>query len=167
MLLYLHIWFVELFDHKVVPNVPGDASVPGNSYRRILSNGPIDKSAFNPFSASLVSDHSQPLENSLRKSYNSLLNLNVDPTPSWYRDINNWIWLGTLALKGAAIAGVLYFGYKFIIDPLFINDLGDIKGTAKAGVDLNPDTVDEGIASKKGSGVWIFFSNSSESSLLR
>jgi len=123
-------WFVELFDHKVIPNVSGDTG--GNSItKRILSNGPIDKSVFNPFS-------SQPLENSLRKSYNSLLNLNVDPvSTAWYRDVNNLWWLAGLVAKGAAIAGVLYFGYKFVIDPLFINDL-NIKGK---GVDLNPDNV--------------------------
>jgi hypothetical protein len=111
-------WVVELFDHKVVPNITKKLWNSGT--------GPIDKSVFNPFSST------QPLENSLRKSYNSLLSINIEPTP-WYRDLNNLWWVGGLLIKGAAIAGVVYFGYKFIIDPLFIESLGKGKGEDRTG----------------------------------
>jgi hypothetical protein len=130
-------WFVELFDHKLVPNIPGDDSNT-NIYKKIWSKTPVDKSAFNPF-------HPQGgVEDSLRKSYKSLLNINVDSTTSWYRDMNNWWWLGTLALKGAAIVGVLYFGYKFVIDPLFINDLGTTNPTSQGG--NIPDTTGDDVS---------------------
>lgn len=96
----------------------------------MLSNGPIDKSVFNPFSST------QPLENSLRKSYNSLLNINVEPTP-WYKDLNNLWWLGGLLVKGAVAVGVVYLGYKFIIDPLFIESIDKGKGVDRISTNID------------------------------
>lgn len=48
--------------------------------------------------------------------YNSPgININIDPTP-WYKDWSTIWWIGgTLAL-----AGITYFGYKFLTDPTFI-----------------------------------------------
>jgi len=110
-------WFVELFDHKVIPNVPGESGV--NLSRKFLSSGPIDKSAFNPqYPISGVED-------SLRKSYNSLLNIQVDPVSTpWYKNYSTWLWI----IGGIS---VVYFGYKFIVDPLFIQELGSGTSTAR------------------------------------
>jgi len=107
-------WFVELFDHKIVPNVPGDnLSNSGNVYRKIWSNGPIDKSAFNP--QNLITNN---VEDSLRKSYKSLFNISVEPTPtSWYKDLSTWIWIGGIIAGGAIIVGGVYCVYSFIQDP--------------------------------------------------
>jgi len=112
-------WFVELFDHRVVPNVPGDNT--GNAYKKIWSNGPIDKSAFNPQYPT-----SGSVEDSLRKSYNSLLNIQVEPVSasSWYKDISTWLWI----LGGIT---VVYFGYKLIFDPLIIENITSGSTTAK------------------------------------
>jgi len=113
-------WFVELFDHKIIPNVSGD-NTPGVS-KRLWSNGPIDKSAFNP------QYPSGGVEGSLRKSYNSLLNIQVEPQPtSWYKDYSTWLWI-------AGGVFVVYLGYKLIIDPLFIHEIGrDVTGVDPRG----------------------------------
>src|SRR6201994_4963285 len=63
-------WFVELFDHKIVPNVPGGGS---SVTKKIWNNSPIDKIAFNP------QYPSNNIEESLRKSYKSLFNISVEP----------------------------------------------------------------------------------------
>ena len=109
-------WFVELFDHKIIPNIPGD-NTSGVS-KSLWSNGQIPKEAFNPQYPS-----SGYLEDSLRRSYNSLLNIQVEPayTP-WYKDYSTWFWI----IGGVC---VVYLGYKFIIDPLFIHEMGrDVTG---------------------------------------
>jgi hypothetical protein len=72
----------------------------------------------------------------LRKSYNSLLNINVEPTP-WYKDLNNLWWLGGLLVKGAVAVGVVYLGYKFIIDPLFIESIDKGKGVDKISTNID------------------------------
>ena len=41
-------WFVELFDHKVIPNVPGDVNSGNNTYKKIWSSGPLDKTVYHP-----------------------------------------------------------------------------------------------------------------------
>jgi|SRR6267378_323749 len=106
-------WFVELFDHKVIPNVPGD-------------NGSLNKNIWLPKGIESNSYYPKPnLENSLRESYKSLLNIHVEPSPtSWYKDYSTWLWI-----VGGVI--VVYLGYKFIVDPLFIQDLGSGTVTAR------------------------------------
>lgn len=162
-------WTVELFDHKVVPNVPGDSSSGGSITRKLFNTGPIDKSVYNPFS------NTPPLENSLRKQYNSLLNLNVDPTPtSWYNYNNLW-WLGGLIIKGVAIAGFVYFGYKFIVDPLIVEHLKIDKGKGVEGVvpvvastpgpstTVTPATPEGSISSSEGSTAFHVFGSTLKS----
>jgi hypothetical protein len=69
-------WFVELFDYKVIPNVPGD-KISGN--KNIWLPKGLESHSFYP---------KPNVEDSLRKSYNSLFNISVEPTPSsWYRDL--------------------------------------------------------------------------------
>lgn len=95
-------WFVELFDHKVVPNGPGDSINPNNNYRKIWSNGPLDKSVFHP--QNIVPNN---VEDSLRNSYKSLFNISVEPSPSsWYKDLSTWLWYGGLIAGGVTVVGV-------------------------------------------------------------
>jgi|SRR6267378_291410 len=111
-------WFVELFDHKVIPNVPGDN----------ISGGSGNKNTWLPKGIESHSFYPKPnVEDSLRKSYNSLFNISVEPTPtatSWYKDYSTWLWI---------IGGVfvVYLGYKLIVDPLFIEGLGSGTSTAR------------------------------------
>lgn len=106
-------WFVELFDHKVIPNVPGDGGSGGNRIKDALWTS-SDKHPIQP-----------TVEDSLRKSYKSLLNIQVEPVhTSWYKDYSTWLWV---------IGGVfvVYLGYKLIVDPLFIEGLGSGTSTAR------------------------------------
>jgi hypothetical protein len=115
-------WFVELFDHKVIPNVPSDNISGGSGNKNIWLPKGIESHSFYP----------KPyVEDSLRKSYNSLFNINVEPTPiSWYKDLSTWLWLGGIICT----IGGLYIGYKLIIDPLFVEGLGrDVTGTVDKG----------------------------------
>jgi len=101
----LFTWLVELFDHKIIPNVPGDNG--GTFFSK-----PKDKSIFTP------SNIPNPLEGdmfSLRKLYKDSI---PNYTP-WYKDTTTWLWIiGT----GCTI-GVLYLGYCVVTDPLFISNL--------------------------------------------
>jgi hypothetical protein len=110
-------WFLELFDSKIVPKLPGSDYKPFNG----SGNGVVTdyKPYFNPVSAT-----HQPLP-SLRESYSSLFNISVDPTPtSWYKDYTTWLWIGGLVLS----VGALYFGYKFIVDPTFVDSMNNNSG---------------------------------------
>jgi len=120
-------WFVELFDHKVVPNVPGDINPwAGNNYKKIWSSGPLDKTVYHP--TNIVPSN---VEDSLRKSYNSLFNISVEPAPSsWFKDLPTWLWVGGVVAGGAVVLGSVYVIYKFIQDPSFILFLGKAEGTA-------------------------------------
>jgi len=115
-------WFVELFDHKVIPNIPGDKPIiPG-------SNGGI-KTIYdlkrNPFLDNLSSTS---MSESLRESYKDMFNIRVEPIPtSWYKDTTTWLWIGGIVLS----LGGLYFGYKFLFDPTFIDNMNN-SGTATA-----------------------------------
>jgi len=118
-------WFVELFDHKVIPNVPGDKGLGGGN-RNIWLPKAIESNSFY---------HKPNVEESLRKSYNSLFNITVEPAATtWYRDLPSWLWIGGAVLGGAVVVGTVYVVYKFIQDPSFILFLGNSEGTAGADV---------------------------------
>lgn len=98
-------WFVELFDHKVVPNVPGDSGGTWFSKPSI----PKNKSIFIPSN----------IPNILENDTFSLRNLYKDAVPSstpWYRDTNNLFWILTIA----GTIGVAYVGYKIYMDPSIV-----------------------------------------------
>jgi hypothetical protein len=104
------IWFVELFDHKVIPTVPGDNGGTWFSKPRL----PEGKSIFTPSNLNVPNI----LENdtfSLRNLYKSA---SVDTTP-WYKDTTTWLWIGGIAIT----VGVLYLGYQFVANPTYILDL--------------------------------------------
>jgi hypothetical protein len=121
----LFYWFVELFDHKIVPNVPstGGGNPPasaGNNWFQGKSN--IPSTAGSQSHKSIFIPSGIELPNILESESFSLRNLYKDGVVSihstpWYREWSTWLWI-------VGIAGVAFIGYKFIIDPLFIESLG-------------------------------------------
>ena len=100
-------WFVELFDHKVVPNVPGDSGGTWFSKPSI----PKNKSIFIPSNVNIP--------NILENDTFSLRNLYKDAIPSstpWYKDTSYLLWLMTIA----GTVGAVYIGYKVYTDPSII-----------------------------------------------
>jgi hypothetical protein len=116
-------WIYDLFDHKIVPNLPGNP--PSNPTSWFSNKLESQKSGW--FSGPYSNIKPEVLNNtgidSLRKTYmddliNKSVNININSTP-WYKDLTTWLLIGgTLAS-----VGVFYIGYKIIMDPLFINDL--------------------------------------------
>ena len=103
-------WFVELFDHKVVPNVPGDNG--GTWFSKPLP--PKNNSIFVPSNINIPN----LLENdtfSLRKLYKDA----VPGSTPWYRDTSSWFWILTIA----GTIGFAYVGYKIYADPSIIISL--------------------------------------------
>ena len=117
----LYNWIYDFFDNKIIP---GGSSSTGSPSKLIPINNGKSWGYFNPLSSSpskLVGESTPNLlqDFSLRKLYNNPgININIDPSP-WYKDLSTWAWIGgTLAL-----AGITYFGYKFLTDPTFIASL--------------------------------------------
>jgi hypothetical protein len=103
-------WFVELFDHKVVPNVPGDNGGTWFSKPKVIEN----KSIFVPSNLN-ISDIIENKPFSLRALYKDGVISNSNP---WYTDKTTWYWIAGTVFT----LGFLYFGYKIISDPLYIFD---------------------------------------------
>jgi hypothetical protein len=94
----LFYWFVELFDHKIVPNVPNNPSLPKGD------NGiwtPLD------YKNNPILNNFTP-ESSLREWYKTPLNIYINTTP-WYKDLTTWLWIAGVANS----LGVLYCGYGY------------------------------------------------------
>jgi hypothetical protein len=105
-------WFFELFDHKIVPNVPGDG--PSKPSKFPLWS-PIDKGAFNPF----LNNELSKSDFSLRELYKSPFNININtPSVPWYRDLSNLIWIGTIVGASVGILGIGYLGWIYLSDPI-------------------------------------------------
>jgi DNA polymerase type B, organellar and viral len=102
-------WFVELFDHKVVPNVPSNPTNPSWKWW-----GPKENTWY---TKPLIDTPSKLIEVAKNQDFfKSPFNINISmPTP-WYKD-----WTNYLLIIG--VLGVAYLGYKFIVDPLFIDSL--------------------------------------------
>jgi len=137
-------WFIELFDHKIVPNVPTDPKNPKSIISKFTnpnfnstSTAPIDKSVFNPFSNQPSGDFS------LRELYKNPVNININTTP-WYRDLSTWLWIGGILCTTAFI----YSGYKFLTDPTYIENLFSASTTPTPDdITLNDNRVTKGLGS--------------------
>jgi hypothetical protein len=116
-------WFIELFDHKLVPNVPGNPSLPTNKPKFGWSSptaaghdltNPITSNLKEYLSSqpSLRDKWSQPIS-----WFDSPLNININTTP-WYKDLTTWIWIGTIVSATAGIVGIGYLGYIYLSDPI-------------------------------------------------
>lgn len=107
-------WFLNLFDSKIVPNVPN--TKPGNPSKSVFDyiNSPIDNLKNktgnilrNPITADELTNFS------LRELYKNGPLTNQTP---WYKDWTTILWLG--GIMGLAAAG--YCGYKLLTDPSWI-----------------------------------------------
>jgi hypothetical protein len=90
-------WFVELFDHKIVPNVPGDNG--GTWFSKPPKNNSI-------FTSSNIK-----IPNLLESDTFSLRNLYKDATISetpWYKDSKTLFWI----VFSVVVVGVLYVSYQ-------------------------------------------------------
>lgn len=127
-------WLFDLFDHKVVPNLPNDG--PNPSIREKLfptSNNTLPSNKYLWVDEAFNKPRNKDFD--LNEWIKTPYNVNINPTP-WYRDSTTWIWFGGTMLT----AGVIYLGYKIFMDPLFIEDLPIIgnwfnKGTPTGVVD--------------------------------
>lgn len=102
----LFYWFVELFDHKIVPNVPGDNGGTWFSRSKIHESKSLIPSSLN-------------IPNLIENDTFSLRKLYMNSTPSstpWYRDSSTWMWI----IGGACTLGMVYLGYKLVTDPIYI-----------------------------------------------
>jgi hypothetical protein len=130
-------WIFELFDHKIVPNVSN------NSSRWPFTFNTPDSPSMWPLSQpkpnESVVDNILNSPKSLRETYGKgMFNITVNTTP-WYRDLSTWLWFGTIAGGAILTLGTGVFIYKFITDPLFINDWS--KGSPTT--NINPPTPEE------------------------
>lgn len=109
-------WFFELFDYKVVPNIPGDPGIPTKPSRPIIPGNNLPSILDLSFPKDIPKVEKEPWYESLRELYKQpAVNINVSP---WYKDLGTWLWIGGIV----GTVGVCYIGYKIIFDPLFISD---------------------------------------------
>jgi hypothetical protein len=107
-------WFFELFDYKIIPNIPNNK--PSSSWPDKIS---LPKSDVPPyykneawidemFKTKAKGDWFKP-----SPQYN--INFNTNP---WYMDLTTWLWVAGVA----GTLGACYVGYQFFCNPLFIQD---------------------------------------------
>jgi hypothetical protein len=112
-------WFLNLFDHKIVPNIPGNK--PNNPSKSVIDyiNSPIErlkdikgtypvpKEVWNPI------DVEKPIF-SLRETYiNRKPSFDITP---WYKDTSTWLYI----IGVGCTVGLFYVGYKIYTDPSWI-----------------------------------------------
>jgi hypothetical protein len=119
----LFTWFVELFDHKIVPNPPTNPNTPSSSILKWWA--PKENTISNKGVIGDIFDIVKTPD-SLRETYKHQ-NISIGTSSGWSDwSISSWVWYGGIALISV---GALYLGYKFVMDPTWF--LGsDIKGKA-------------------------------------
>jgi hypothetical protein len=125
-------WFVELFDHKIVPNVPGTPSSPTNHIRWPV-NTPSSTEGQRLLSEKWLNEIRNKV--SLQDFLQNPFNVNISTPSPWYKEWSTYFWI-------IGIVSVAFIGYKFIIDPLFIENLPSYPSGPKGkGIDIpSPDT---------------------------
>jgi hypothetical protein len=121
-------WFFELFDYKVVPNIPGEGA----------SKPKIKTPFWNP---SVTHDpwigrtHNKlyELNNFDKDWFKYPINLNINHTP-WYKDWSTWLWIG----GGLILIGIIYVGYKLVMDPLFLESIFNKSSVNNPQSPINP-----------------------------
>jgi hypothetical protein len=122
-------WFLELFDHKIIPNVPGNNSVNNSWWSKSMKQ---DMSFLNQLKDLPSVEPLNKLPGSLRNEYADQvswfkdINVKIDPTP-WYKDWYTLLWWSATVV---GILGVVYVGYHFVIDPYFNLGSPTIKGNS-------------------------------------
>lgn len=107
----LFCWFVELFDHKIIPNVPGD------------NGGTWFSKPIKPKYKSLIVPSNLKIPDFIDTPGFSLRELYMKGTPStnksWLLDSNTWWWIAVTA----GTIGVIYLGYNLCTNPNFTLEL--------------------------------------------
>lgn len=127
----LFYWFVELFDHKIVPNVPkpgnGGGYNPWRWYTKPMHNAPISERILD------LASNKDLLINPF--------NVNIQTPTPWYKDTSTWL---RIAGIGCTI-GLVFISYKLLMDPSILNELinrqpgGDKGGAGGSGPVVNVD----------------------------
>jgi hypothetical protein len=127
----LFTWFLNLFDKKIVPNVPN--TKPGGGTKSIIDyitspieKGPIPKDVWNPI------DTDNLPKISLRDIYMKG-SPSIDITP-WYKDTTTWLYLIGIGCS----VGLVYIGYKLCFDPLFLDSFSFLKRDTVPTVNVDP-----------------------------
>jgi hypothetical protein len=107
-------WFVELFDHKIIPNVPGDNGGTWFSKPKIIE--PKYKSLIIPSNLK-IPDFIESPGFSLRELYKN----STPVTKSWFSYITDSNTLWWIAVSVGTI-GFIYLGYNFCTNPHFVED---------------------------------------------
>jgi|ERR1700733_836699 len=104
-------WFVELFDHKIVPNVPGD----GTWFNKPKIPKYNNNSLIVPSNLNLPDIVDKPYF-SLRELYK---NSSITENKSWFNHLTDY---NTLWWLGVAIGtiGFIYLGYNIYTDPSYL-----------------------------------------------
>jgi hypothetical protein len=140
-------WFVELFDHKIIPNVPGNNSANNSWWSKSMKQ---DMSFLNTLKELPSIEPITKLPGSLRNEYTDPVswfkdvNIKIDATP-WYKDWYSLLWWSATVV---GILGVAYVGYKFVIDPIFIENIGN--PTTRGTPPTNPPIIVEGVPTTSG-----------------
>jgi hypothetical protein len=123
-------WFFELFDHKVVPNFPGEGKpltpknwLPGQ-IPSLKTNQWIEQYLNKPIS---------------KEWFNSPFGLNLNPTP-WYKDLSTWLWIGGAITMAAGSLGAMYLVYKLTTDPGAIWSMFKSEGGSGPNTNVTPAT---------------------------
>jgi hypothetical protein len=110
-------WFFELFDYKVVPNVPNNPPSAPTSWWS------SKQSIYHPRGLDQAWRMNLPdLTKISSDLFNPGINININTTP-WYKDFSTLLWIGGIA----SVFGACYFGYKFLVDPTFIESINIFK----------------------------------------
>jgi hypothetical protein len=99
-------WLLELFDYKIIPNVPSNPTKP---------TGPIWNP--NPFNKGWE-DKGIDLTKFSNDWFKNPFKVTVEVSP-WYKDLSSWLWIGGIICT----VGVSYAGYKWMTDPLFLDNI--------------------------------------------
>lgn len=114
-------WFVELFDHKIIPNAPTDKPTMGPTFHTDKSLLPWPRNPIEQLKPGLSSTYAPPMKD-FRDLFTSPFSINIDNninTTPWYRDWSSLLWIA----GGVITIGTMYLGYKFITDPSFIDSI--------------------------------------------
>jgi hypothetical protein len=125
-------WFIELFDYKIVPNIPNTPSSPTNPNWWPI-NTPITDNRY-PLGDKWLSEIRNNPKSLGKDLFQNPFNINISTPSPWYKEWSTYLWV-------IGIVSVAFIGYKFIIDPLFIESLpkpSDYKG--KGPEIASPDT---------------------------
>jgi len=159
-------WMFELFDYKVVPNVPNNKpSWPEYKPLPKIDLPPIKKDAWID---EMLNKPKVGFEEWLKPS-GRYANITINTNP-WYTDLSTWLWVAGIA----GSLGICYLGYQFMYNPNFIQDsswLGFLSyfksnpGGGGIGPDINVsgETIAQASGSQSGGYVGDFFTRSSRS----